>query len=143
MPIIDLYLPENTFEPKVTQDILTQLSKAILVCELTRDNPAAESLNWCYAHEQPKATSLIGGKREHKPHYRIELTTLKGALATRDKQEIVNNMTRILLDVEGSPYNQLNASRVWVIFHEIEEGNWAGGGQVYSLKKLKEYLQQK
>lgn len=140
MPIIELNLPQGTFDQPTYQQLLNKLSKAILVCDVTRNNPAAEAINWCYVREHPTGMSLIGGQPEQKPHYHIQLTTLAGAMTAKDKQTIVENMTQIILESEQSPYNQLNAGRVWITFNEILDGNWGGGGQIYRLEKLREYL---
>jgi phenylpyruvate tautomerase PptA (4-oxalocrotonate tautomerase family) len=56
------------------------------------------------------------------------------------KQQVVADMTRSMLAREGQKINPLNASRVWIIFHEIADGNWAAGGQIYRLKDLMAYL---
>ena len=140
MPVIDLHLPENTFDRAASQEVLGQLSRAVLVCELTRDNPDAEAINWCYLHEYPPHAARFGVGADQRPRYRIQVTTLQGALAPDDKQTIVEDMTRIILEAEGSVYNRLNAGRVWIIFHEVTEGNWGGGGQLYTLEALKGYL---
>ena len=140
MPIIDLTLSQGNFDQQQKTLLAEQLTQCLLNCDVTRDNPKAAAINWCYIHELAGNQVFIAGAAEHKPHYRIEITLMKGAMSAAVKEQVAADMTRFLLAMEGQGANPMSASRVWIIFHEIDDGNWAAGGQVYRLADLMAYL---
>lgn len=140
MPIIDLTLSSGAFDAQQKARLGEQLTASLLNCDVTRDNPRAPAINWCYIHELPAEHVFVAGEPEHRPHYRIEITVMKGAMSAQVKSQVVADMTRVVLGLEGQKVNPLNASRVWVIFHEIEDGNWGAAGNIYRLEDLMAYL---
>lgn len=141
MPIIDLTLSKGQFSNRQKEALAQQLTQCLLNCDVTRDNPKAKTINWCYIHELPKGHVFIGGGEEARPHYRIEIKLMQGAMSAEVKRQVVADMTRVMLQMEGQSVNVLNAARVWVLFHEIPEGNWGAGGQIYGLEDLMRYLE--
>ena len=140
MPIIDVTLAEGCFNPAQKAALAEQLTQCLLKCDVTRDNPKAKTINWCYLHELPPEHIFIAGQAEAKPHYRIEISVMQGAMSEAVKQQVASDMTRTVLEMEGQKMNPLNAARVWIIFHEITDGNWAAAGQIYRLADLMQYL---
>ena len=140
MPIIDLTLSAGVFDAPQKSALGDQLTQCLLNCDVTRDNPRAPAINWCYIHELPEGHVFIAGAAEARPHYRVEITLMKGAMSAEVKAQVVSDMTETLLTMEGQKRNALNASRVWVIFHEIDDGNWAAAGHIYRLSDLMAYL---
>ncbi|MFW2373573.1 MAG: tautomerase family protein [Gammaproteobacteria bacterium] len=140
MPIIDAFISAGQFDPSQQDQLAKQLSQTLLNCDVTRDNPKAPAINWCYIHEQAAGSIYVAGQPQHKPHYRIAITIMQGAMSEAVKQQVVQDMTQVILAVEGTSFNPMNAARIWITIHEIEEGNWAGAGQIYRLNDLKDYL---
>lgn len=140
MPIIDVFISEDQLDPSQQDQLAKQLTQTLLNCDVTRDNPKALAINWCYIHEQATGSVYVAGEHEHKPHYRIAITIMQGAMSDAVKQQVVHDMTRVILAVEGTSFNPMNAARIWITIHEVEEGNWGGGGQIYRLSDLKSYL---
>ena len=140
MPIIDVLMSEGQFDPTQQDQLAKQLTQTLLNCDVTRDNPKALGINWCYIHEQAAGTVYVAGQVEHKPHYRIAITIMQGAMTEAVKQQVVHDMTRVVLELEGTSLNPMNAARIWITIHEVEEGNWGGAGQIYRLSDLKNYL---
>lgn len=140
MPIIDLTLSQGRFTQEQKAAIAADLTQCLLECDVTRDNPKAPAINWCYIHELPEGHVFVAGAPESAPHYRVEVTIMRGAMSPALKEQVVADMTRVLLTAEGHAPNPLNASRVWITFHEIEDGNWGAGGRLYRLTDLMAYL---
>ncbi len=140
MPIIDISLSKDILSPQQKNELAHSLTQCLLNCDVSRDNPRALGINWCYIHEIPKGEVYVGGEPEKKTHYRIEITLMQGAMSEQIKQQVVADMTQVVLSLEGLQLNPLNAARVWIIFHEITEGNWAAGGKIYRLNDLTRYL---
>lgn len=140
MPIIDVLISQGKFDQSQQDRLAKQLTQTLLNCDVTRDNPKAPGINWCYIHEQPVGTVYVAGEQEHKPHYRIAITIMQGAMSDPVKQQVVHDMTQVVLAEEGTSFNPMNAARVWITIHEVQEGNWAAAGQIYRLKDLMNYL---
>lgn len=140
MPIIDLTLTQGRFTVEQKAALARDLTQCLLKCDVTRDNPKAPAINWCYIHELPPEHVYVAGEPESAPHYRVDITVMHGAMSPPVKDQIVQDMTHVLLTAEGHRPNPLNASRVWITFHEIEDGNWGAGGRIYRLADLMAYL---
>lgn len=143
MPIIDVSLSQGILSTQKKNELAQSLTQCLLNCDVSRDNPRAHGINWCYIHEIPEGEVFVGGEPEKKSHYRIEITLMQGAMSEQIKQQIVTDMTQVVLSLEGQQINPLNAARVWIIFHEITDGNWAAGGRIYRLQDLMGYLASK
>jgi phenylpyruvate tautomerase PptA (4-oxalocrotonate tautomerase family) len=140
MPVIDISLSEGLYSSQQKSSLAQQLTQCLLKCDVTRDNPKAPAINWCYIHELPDAHIFVAGVAQKKPHYRIDISIMQGAMSEAVKQQVVADMTEVMLAMEGQKVNPLNASRVWILFHEITEGNWAAAGHIYRLADLMKYL---
>ncbi|MGB5396752.1 MAG: hypothetical protein WBN96_06350 [Gammaproteobacteria bacterium] len=140
MPIIDFTVNEGQFSASQKAELAEQLTRCLLKCDVTRDNPKAPAINWCYIHELPDAHVYVAGAPQKKPHYRIEISIMQGAMSEAVKRQVVADMTEVTLAMEGQKMNPLNASRVWILFHEIADGNWAAAGKLYRLDDLMNYL---
>lgn len=143
MPIIDLLISEGQFDQSQQDELAKQLTQTLLDCDVTINNPKAPAINWCYIHEQPAGTVYVAGEPEHKPHYRIAITIMQGAMSQPVKQQVVHDMTQAILLAEGTSFNPMNSARVWITIHEVQEGNWGAAGQVYHLNDLMNYLSNK
>lgn len=140
MPIIDLRLPRGALPRPALEHLARDLSRALLQCDVARDNPRAEAINWVYLHEHDPGDLFVGGRGGGRPHYRIEVTVMEGAMSETHREDIAALMTRAVLTAEGGPINPLNAGRVWVIFHEIPDGRWAAGGRLYRLEDVMRFV---
>jgi len=141
MPIIDVYLSQETLNAAGQRDRLAErLSSSLKRCPHAVDNPRADAINWLYLHEQPAGSIYMAGKNEKRPHYRIEVSLLTGMMDDKLRALVAEDMTRCVLEEEGSSYNSLNASRVWVIFRDVPERYWSSAGHLHSLDELMAYL---
>lgn len=141
MPLIDLHIPADTFDDTQREALVQALFQSLLKCEHATDNPRAESINWLYVHEYPADRIYVAGRARPKPHYRIELTVMEGMLSEGVKRQVAEDMTRRVLEAEGTDFNPLNAGRVWILFHDLPQGNWASGGRLYRLDDLMRFIE--
>lgn len=143
MPIVDLILPRNALPRPALEALARDLSQALLHCDIARDNPRAEGMNWVYIHALAPEDILIGGRigtGAGRPHYRIEVSLMAGAMSEAHRREIAALMTAAVIRAEGGHLNPLNAARVWVVFHEVPDGHWAAGGRLYRLNDVRRYV---
>jgi phenylpyruvate tautomerase PptA (4-oxalocrotonate tautomerase family) len=139
MPIVDLTLPQDALPRPALDDLAQALIDALLHCDLARGSPRAEAMNWVYIHTHDPEDLIVGGSTGGlgRPHYRVDVTLMAGAMNDEQREEIAALMTTAVLAAEGGIMNPLNAARVWVLFHEIPDGHWAAGGRVYRLDEVK------
>ncbi len=102
MPIIDFTLVEGQLSPPQKAELAEQLTRCLLKCDVTRDNPKAPAINWCYIHELPDAHVYVAGAPQKKPHYRIEISIMQGAMSEAVKRQVVADMTEVTLAIEGT-----------------------------------------
>jgi phenylpyruvate tautomerase PptA (4-oxalocrotonate tautomerase family) len=140
VPIIDLTLPRGAIARSALEHLARELSRALLRCQVTRDNPKAEAINWVYVHQQPPEDLLVAGRGGGRPHYRIDVTVMAGAMSDENRREVAELMTQAIIAAEGGHPNPLNAGRVWVLFHEVADGYWAAGGRLYRLEDVMRFV---
>ncbi|MEA3405726.1 MAG: tautomerase family protein [Pseudomonadota bacterium] len=141
MPLIDITLPEDALSAEQEQQLAEIVTNSLLTLEAMQDNPKAKMLTWVYLHKHPQSDYFIGGKHSVKPHYRIDVTVFANTLPDAHKEKLTKQLTEKVLNLEGTDVNLLNSARVWVLFHEVEDGNWGGAGQIYRLNDLMKMMQ--
>ncbi|BBN60721.1 tautomerase family protein [Hydrogenovibrio marinus] len=141
MPLIQITLPETALDESQQAQLAQQATDILLSLEGMATNPKARRLTWTYFQTHPKNAFYIGGEgNQPHPHYRVDVTVFAKTLTAEKKGALTRQLTDAVLDIEGSDHNMLNAARIWVMIHEIEEGNWGGAGQIYSMENLRKLL---
>jgi phenylpyruvate tautomerase PptA (4-oxalocrotonate tautomerase family) len=136
MPLIDLTIPEGTFTPEARTDLAEQLTTVLLRAERAPDTEFFRSITWAYVHELPAGTVLQGGRPVAAPIFRVQATVPQGALSDRRKAEFVESATRVISDAAG--LGEADGMRVWVLVHEVPEGNWGAAGNVVRFEQLRQ-----
>jgi phenylpyruvate tautomerase PptA (4-oxalocrotonate tautomerase family) len=137
MPMMNLTYPEGTFTPEEREDLAEKLTTALLRAERAPDTEFFRSITWVHVHELPAGTVLAAGKPVEKPILRLEVTTPEGALSERRRAEMVGAATEILCEAAAIPAEE-SLTRVWVLMHEIPEGQWGAGGEIVYFQRLKD-----
>ena len=134
MPLIQVTAPQGALSKNDQERLMSQLSNAVLKAEgASIDDPDAQSLVWAYYVEQEKSAIYIGGTNFDEPPLRIAITTPQGALSATTRQVLVENVGRIIDALVGPFEGRLNH---WAMLYEVNEGSWAGGGQVFPLASI-------
>ncbi len=136
MPQIEIHAPQGVFTPQVKAALAEKASKLLLKMEGAPETAEALGITWCYVREYPAGELYVGGKPARYPVYRVVLTVPEGAtgfhgpalLERRDA--MVRKTTELVLQAEGTAYNQAQAGRVWVQIIEIPNGFWGGFGEI-------------
>jgi phenylpyruvate tautomerase PptA (4-oxalocrotonate tautomerase family) len=66
----------------------------------------------------------------------LDITIPAGALSERRKAGIVEDATKLVLDATG--WGPEAGVRVWVLIHEVPDGNWGAAGQVVRFEQLRQ-----
>jgi phenylpyruvate tautomerase PptA (4-oxalocrotonate tautomerase family) len=136
MPIFELTYPQGALSADVREQLLEDLTTALLRAERAPDTEFFRNVTWSYVHELPDGGVNAAGRPVTEPTFRMDVTTPEGALSDRRRGELVEAATRLIRDAAGIPEDQ--ALRVWVLCHEVAEGSWGAGGQVIRFKELAE-----
>ncbi len=137
MPLIELTYPQDAIDDGARDTLAARLTDALMQCELSRRNPRARALIWTQFNPLGEERLFVAGRAAPRPHYRLDVTLMAGVMEAPVRASVVEAMTRAVLETEGSDFNPLNAGRVWVLFHEIPDGRWGGGGRLYTLDELR------
>jgi phenylpyruvate tautomerase PptA (4-oxalocrotonate tautomerase family) len=136
MPLIDLTYPAGALSPEARTALADELTTIQLRAERAPDTEFFRSITWVHVHELPEGTVLAAGRPVTEPTFRLEVTLPAGALSERRKAELVSNATRAVLDASG--LTDADSLRVWVLIHEVPEGNWGAAGQIVRFEQLRE-----
>lgn len=131
MPLIHVTANQGALNKTDQDALMTRLSNAVLSSEgASVEDPAAQSLVWAYYDEQPAGSIYVGGKNIDQPPLKIAVTTPEGALHNETREALVEEIGQIVDELVGSFDGRLNH---WAMLYEINEGGWAGGGQIFPL----------
>ena len=138
MPQIELTVPRGTFSDATTDALMADMTTALLRWEgAPVDSPAARDISWGYVHEVDPERTYHGGVNAavEAPRYRVDLTVPAGALTPEKKNGAVGEITRLILAADGAT-DDAAAMRVWVLIHEVPDGNWGGAGRTWTLREI-------
>jgi phenylpyruvate tautomerase PptA (4-oxalocrotonate tautomerase family) len=131
MPLIQVTAPQNALNKPQQDTLMSRISNAVLTAEgAPLADPGAQSLVWAYYQEQPVSKIYVGGENLGQPPFRIDVTTPQGALTEAARGALVKALGDIVDDIVGHYEGRLNH---WAMLYEVDEGSWAGGGQVFPL----------
>lgn len=135
MPMIELTLPKNALTEAKTAELVDRLTQTLLRWEgAPPKSKAAQEIAWAYVNRVDEVN--VGGKPSDKPRYRVITTVPQGALSDEAKSGLVADVTRNVLEAEGSQDDAEAAKRVWCIIKEITDGNWGGQGRIFRLQDI-------
>ncbi len=133
MPLIDLTYPVGTLSPEARTGLVDALTTVLLRAERAPDTDFFRSIAWVHVHELPADCVLAAGRPVTEPTFRVQVTIPEGALSDRRKAELVSEATRAVSERAGlDPEDGL---RVWVLIHEVPDGNWGAGGRDRPLRR--------
>jgi phenylpyruvate tautomerase PptA (4-oxalocrotonate tautomerase family) len=136
VPIFELTYPQGTLTAEARDQLMEDLTTALLRAERAPDTDFFRNVTWSYVHELAEGAVRAAGRPVADPTFKLDVTTPEGALSDRRRGELVEAATKLIREAAGIPEDQ--ALRVWVLCHEVAEGSWGAGGQVIRFQKLRE-----
>jgi phenylpyruvate tautomerase PptA (4-oxalocrotonate tautomerase family) len=131
MPLIQVSATEGSLNENEQAVLMKRLSNAVLKAERAPiEDEGAQSLVWAYFHELANNAVYVGGENLKDSPLRIAVTTPEGALNESTRKSLVEEIGTIVDDILGSYTERLNH---WAMLYELDEGSWAGGGQIFPL----------
>jgi phenylpyruvate tautomerase PptA (4-oxalocrotonate tautomerase family) len=136
MPVFELTYPKGALADDVRDQLVEDLTTALLHAERAPDSDFFRNVTWSYLHELPADCVRAAGRPVEKPTFKIDVTTPQGALSDRRREELVVEATRLVREAAGIPEEE--ALRVWVLMHEVAEGSWGAAGNVVRFEQLRQ-----
>ena len=136
MPVFEITYPEGALEPAARDQLLDELTTAILNAERAPNHEFFRGVTWGYVNELPAGSVVAAGRPVDKPTFKVDLTTPEGALSDRRREEFVVEATRLVREAAGIPEDE--GLRIFVMMHEVAEGSWGAAGQVVRFQELRQ-----
>jgi phenylpyruvate tautomerase PptA (4-oxalocrotonate tautomerase family) len=143
MPMMELTYPAGALTPEARAEVVEKLTDALLRHEGATVNRMTHGLSWVFVHEAPEGHVNVGGKPVVRPVYRLMVTVPQGTLlqgpgpvGQTSRRGLFREATEIILNGEGTEYNDQEALRVYILVREIEDGYWGGGGQMVRMEDI-------
>jgi phenylpyruvate tautomerase PptA (4-oxalocrotonate tautomerase family) len=137
MPMIDLTYLRGSVEQQALEHLTDQLVTALLRAERAPDTPFLRANTLLYLHELDPGAQSVGGRGAGAPRFRVEMTVFEGALTKDRKEQLAADVHAAVCAAAGIEPEGDRAFHVWLLIHEIPEGNWAGGGKVIYYRQVK------
>ena len=135
MPRLDLTITADVLSEQRKPELMRELGAALLHWEGAPDTEFFRSITWAHLHELP-ANAIQTPDGVAEPHAILDVTVPAGALSERRKAGIVEEATKLVLNAAG--WGTEAGVRVWVLIHEVPDGNWSAAGQVVRFEQLRE-----
>jgi phenylpyruvate tautomerase PptA (4-oxalocrotonate tautomerase family) len=136
VPTFSLTYPQGALDPEVRNRLVDDLTTALLRAERAPETQFFRDITWAYVNELPADAVLVAGAPAARPVFKLDVTTPAGALSERRRAEMVAEATRLIREAAGIPHEE--ALRVWVLMHELPDGHWGAGGQIFRFEQLRE-----
>ena len=135
MPKLDLTITADVLSEEQKPELMRELGAALLQWEGAPDTEFFRSITWAHLHELP-AEAIQSPDGVADPHAILDITVPSGALSDRRKAGIVEDASKLILD--ATSWGSEAGVRVWVLIHEVPDGNWGAAGQVVRFEQLRE-----
>jgi phenylpyruvate tautomerase PptA (4-oxalocrotonate tautomerase family) len=139
VPMIDLTLPAGALGDEAKRGLVASLVETVARWEGMADDPRVAATVWTFLNELPPDAIGVAGQPATEPRYRVQITVAEGTLDERRTEGLIADVTREVLEAEGSPNEPAHAARVWCHLHELPDGNWGAVGKVWRLQDIAEF----
>lgn len=134
MPMLDIFIPENTISPNAETALLERLTDLLLIHEgADPKNATARSLAWLSLHRP--AAVFVAGEEAAEPRYRLFASVPQGQYDNARRAAMVKATTEAVLDAEEGRWPR-DPKRVWVFANEVPDGNWGAAGRIHRLADI-------
>jgi phenylpyruvate tautomerase PptA (4-oxalocrotonate tautomerase family) len=135
LPKLDLTIPAESLTEDARQELARELGATLLRWEGAPNTEFFRSITWAHVRALP-ADEIQTPDGAAEPHAVVDITVPSGALSERRKAGLVEDATKLVLDATG--WGEDGGVRVWILIHEVPDGNWGAAGQVVRFEQLRE-----
>jgi phenylpyruvate tautomerase PptA (4-oxalocrotonate tautomerase family) len=135
MPKVDLTFPAGALSDDAKRELPRELAAAMLRWEGAPDTEFFRSITWTHVHELPAEAVHTADGQAELSQFVVDATVPAGALSDRRKGGLVEEFSKLVRDAAGLTDEE--GVRVWVLIHEVPEGNWGAAGQIVQFEQLR------
>jgi phenylpyruvate tautomerase PptA (4-oxalocrotonate tautomerase family) len=136
--MIDISVQQGALPKAKLANLPAQVAQIALKYEGLQGSKIAERFTWILTHEMPAGTLVQADGPPPKPLYRIIITTICGLLSKEKKRLLATEVSKLIYDLEGAQWDPEEAAfRVWILFKDMEDGDWIDGDTVVTLDYVK------
>ena len=135
MPKLDLTFTAGALTDDAKSDLARELAAAMLRWEGAPDTEFFRSITWTHVHELPAEAVYTADGQAELSQFVVDATVPAGALSDRRKTGLVEEFSKLIRDAAG--LTDEDGVRVWVLIHEVPEGNWGAAGQIVRFEQLR------
>jgi phenylpyruvate tautomerase PptA (4-oxalocrotonate tautomerase family) len=137
MPMIDFTYVRGSLDDRALARLTDELVTALLRAERAPDTEFLRDNTLVYLHTLDPAAQSVGGRGSSAPRFRVEMTVFEGALSQERKERLAADVHAAVCAAAGIEPEGPRALHVWMLIHEIPEGNWAGCGKIIYYRQVK------
>lgn len=137
MPLIDLTFVRGSITEQGLHRLTDELVTALLRAEGAPDTRFMRENTLVYLHDIEATALSIGGRGPGEPRFRVDVTVFAGALDRERTEQLTADVHAAVCAAAGIEPQGPKAFRVWILIHQIPEGNWGGGGKVIYYQQVK------
>jgi phenylpyruvate tautomerase PptA (4-oxalocrotonate tautomerase family) len=135
VPRVELTFSAGALSDDAKQQLPQRLAESMLRWEGAPDTEFFRSITWTHVHELPaEAVHTADGPAELS-QFVVDATVPAGALSDRRKGGLVEEFSKLVREAAG--LGEEDGVRVWVLIHEVPEGNWGAAGQIVRFEQLR------
>jgi len=136
MPKLDLTFPAGALSEEAKRTLPSRLADALRQSEGAPDTEFFRSITWAHVHELPADAVHTADGPAQLSQFVVEATIPAGALSERRRGVFVEEATKLVREAGGIPESE--SLRIWVLVHEVPDGNWGAAGQIVRFEQLRE-----
>jgi phenylpyruvate tautomerase PptA (4-oxalocrotonate tautomerase family) len=137
MPQIEFTLPRGALDAGAVDSLMAEMTTTLLRYEGAPDNEAAREISWGFVHEVDRVYNGGAPLNGGPARYKVDVTVPEGALTPEKKNGLVGEITKLIVEADGAAADDAAAAmRVWVLVHDVPDGNWGGAGRTWKLKEI-------
>lgn len=135
MPKIDLSITAGALPELARSELPGKLAATLLRWEGAPDTEFFRQISWTHVHELTAGQIHDAAGPTTLEHVVADVTVPQGALSDRRKEGLVKELTEQITEATGLDAGA--AVRVWVLIHEVPDGNWGAAGGIIRFEQLR------
>ncbi|MCF0051689.1 tautomerase family protein [Dyadobacter sp. LJ53] len=135
MPLIYINCPAETFDPKIRDELASEITAASLAVEGLPDTAFVRSTCWIYFHEYSVTHVYHGGASMGSNVVSLEVNVFEGGLDDGQKKLLIEKLTTLIRRFASNP-NQVPVP-VYILIRNVPVTDWGVFGSRITLSELR------
>ncbi|MFI9114438.1 tautomerase family protein [Streptomyces venezuelae] len=132
MPLVEITVPEGALAEAAAEALQQRVADSVLTAMGLPRTDFFASATWVYVREAAKGLATTGAGTA--PGVLVVVTPLAGFLTPERNEALAAEVTRHVQEATAPD------TVVWLVVHEVPEGNWAVNGALTRRAKIDEFV---